>query len=1263
MKRLLLNFCLLISTSTAFAQLSPNDFVFTVQTDFHLVEQTIVRPNFTNDSSYLIPVDTSFNYLFDVDWDNDGVFDDFAVSDSIIHSYPTPGTYTIRIRGQYPKISLGNIGTHHYDGDHRKLVSIDQWGGQVWETFEGAFYGCSQLNSLPSAAPMLDSVKSMSSAFENATNFNQSINHWDVSSIQDLSKAFKNARSFNQPLDQWNVSNVRNMSEMFALAYSFNQLIDQWDVSNVTDMSHMFLADTSYNQPINNWDVSSVTTMEKMFEDARKFDQALSSWQTTSVTNMNSTFRGAASFDQAINNWDVSNVTDMSYMFQRARSFNQPLDSWNTSNVSKFIYQFYMATSYDQPIKNWNLTGTFSAIDPFFSMLDHSGMSNESFDTTLITLYVGRQFQGGHYNSTLGALGINHCPSWAYDSLVRKGWIIQGVVPNCDTTVFITIWNTAIADNNLTDFRSIELYCDTTCSYNFDIDWESDGIYDTLGVTSTIQHTYDFAGIYTVTIRGQFPCFKAKDPRVTWVSQMLTDDEKLIGVPQWGDQVWTSLEYALSGRTYLSVLDKESPILDSITSLKGLFAGSRRITEGGVIDISSWDVSRIKDFSNMFYYYFDSVPSIGNWDVSSATNMASMFERAWIVNLNLSSWDVSKVTNMSKMFYVSGFNQPLNSWDVSSVTDMSHMLSFTAFNRPLNNWNVSNVTYMTGMFRFSSFDQPLDSWDVSNVNDMAFMFVETPFNQPLNNWNVSNVKDMTGMFGYTKNFNQSLANWNVSKVERMREMFYGTEAFNQPIESWDVSAVTDFSRMFAYSTVFDQSLNLWNTSSATNMREMFQRAMAFNQPIDNWDVSSVTTMERMFERCKSFDQALHHWDYSSILRGDAMRFMLDSSALSISNYDSLLMHLAKNHDTLATELGSAGLKYCNGFFARDTLVQSGWTFKGDAVGCLIQRPESDFVFSINTNNPGSSNDSSFVLHIDTSFNYSYSIDWDNDSIYDTLNVQSSFLHTFPAPGSYTIRINGQFPALNFNAPNNQKSNNSDEDKLITVEQWGDHQWESLEGAFLDCDSLEGLPAEAPDLSRITSLERMFKGSSFDQSVANWDVSGIQDMSEMFAFSTFNQPLDSWDFSSVTSLDGFLDSSALVGPLFDSLLFHLFNNYPLLQLDVGSAGMTYCKADSIRTLMMNNGWTFNGSVKDCSIGLKELERKDSFSMFPNPTSGTIWLRGGKEIIGERLLIIDHLGRLVMELRMTQEFNEINLESLESGVYYLRLGNASQKLVIK
>ena len=68
---------------------------------------------------------------------------------------------------------------------------------------------------------------------------------------------------------------------MFADATNFNQPLNAWDVSSVTDMRSMFSASSSFNQPLNDWDVSSVSSMIFMFEDAFLFDQDLSSWYIT----------------------------------------------------------------------------------------------------------------------------------------------------------------------------------------------------------------------------------------------------------------------------------------------------------------------------------------------------------------------------------------------------------------------------------------------------------------------------------------------------------------------------------------------------------------------------------------------------------------------------------------------------------------------------------------------------------------------------------------------------------------------------------------------------------------------------------------------------------------------------------------------------------------------------------------------------------------------------------------------------------------------
>ena len=63
---------------------------------------------------------------------------------------------------------------------------------------------------------------------------------------------------------------------------------------------------------------------------------------------------------------------------------------------------------------------------------------------------------------------------------------------------------------------------------------------------------------------------------------------------------------------------------------------------------------------------------ISTWDVSNVRDMSFMFDEATSFNQPLNKWNVSKVTRMWRMFaHASSFNQPLNNWDVSNVTDMA----------------------------------------------------------------------------------------------------------------------------------------------------------------------------------------------------------------------------------------------------------------------------------------------------------------------------------------------------------------------------------------------------------------------------------------------------------------------------------------------------------------------------------------------------------------------------------------------------------------
>jgi len=339
------------------------------------------NPGVSCNSCITIPTYPGETYSYNVDWDNDGVYDEFAITGNITHDFGVPGTYTIRINGVFPRIYFNDSNSNNLDEDSDKIISIDQWGEIQWSNMERAFLGCSNLTygaidipNLTNVALLgsmfrncdvfngnistwdVSSVIGMNRMFNNAIAFNQPLSDWNVSSVTDMSSMFAGAEAFNQPLEAWNVSSVTDMSSMFSRADMFNQPIEGWDVSSVIDMSGMFFSNYGFNQPLEGWDVSSVTDMSEMFENAESFNQPLSGWDVSSVTNMFQMFRRAESFDQSLVGWDVSLVTNMSEMFSLANAFNQSLEGWNVSSVTDMNRMFNNASAFNQSLLSWDVS-------------------------------------------------------------------------------------------------------------------------------------------------------------------------------------------------------------------------------------------------------------------------------------------------------------------------------------------------------------------------------------------------------------------------------------------------------------------------------------------------------------------------------------------------------------------------------------------------------------------------------------------------------------------------------------------------------------------------------------------------------------------------------------------------------------------------------------------------------------------------------------------------------------------------------------------
>lgn len=397
-----------------FAQKSQNDFVFTIKTD---------NPGFTGDSAYLLRLNSQgVNYNVDIDWDDDGVFDTLGVSSSISHQYDSNGVYSIRLRGVFPAIELG----YFNNTDASKLISVDQWGNQVWSSGKRMFYYCDSLTTIPTDTPNFSQVTDMTQMFSNCKSFNQALDHWNVSNVRIMLATFAFCTKFNQPLSNWNVSNVRIMSGLFNYCNAFNQPLNNWNVSNVIDMASIFENAQSFNQPIDSWNVSSVTNMRYMFNGAFSFNQPINSWNVSAVTTMYNMFSNARSFNQPLNNWIVSSVTDMTDMFSGALNFNQPLSNWVVSNVTNMRSMFRYCFQFDQSLHHWN----FSSVTAMTNFLDSTSMSVTNYDSLLAHLHQS------HFNKnlSLGAGGLAYCSSDSLRNLlINNGWSFTGDNYNCQT--------------------------------------------------------------------------------------------------------------------------------------------------------------------------------------------------------------------------------------------------------------------------------------------------------------------------------------------------------------------------------------------------------------------------------------------------------------------------------------------------------------------------------------------------------------------------------------------------------------------------------------------------------------------------------------------------------------------------------------------------------------------------------------------------------------------------------------------------------------
>ena len=162
-----------------------------------------------------------------------------------------------------------------------------------------------------------------------------------------------------------------------------------------------------------------------------------------------------------------------------------------------------------------------------------------------------------------------------------------------------------------------------------------------------------------------------------------------------------------------------------------------------------------------------------------------------------------------------------------------------------------------------------------------------------------------------------------------------------------------------------------------------------------------------------------------------------------------------------------------------------------ALGGGIPAAETAFVFTVQTDNVGTSADNQFTIPTTgTGYNYDISTS-DGQSING--NTGNTTI-TFPSAGSYDVKIKGYFPRIYFN-------NTGDRLKLTDIKNWGITAWSSFEYSFWGCNNLVISATDVPDVSAVSSMIWAFHtctslSGNFD--ITGWDLSSVIDVSYMFS---------------------------------------------------------------------------------------------------------------------------------------------------------------------
>jgi surface protein len=425
--------------------------------------------------------------------------------------------------------------------------------------------------------------------------------------------------------------------------------IDQWGTIGWTSMENAFngctnLVVTATDAP----DLSGVTSLKGMFRETGLTTENFNHWDVSTITNMYETFAYCPNFNGEISEWEVDNVTNMTYMFRCLSYYENPfagdLSGWNIGQVTSMS-----------------------------SMLDYSGLSQESVDAMLLAW---SQLPVLQENVSLGLAGLNYCDYVGKEALTDDhGWTITGLTSKCPQELSFDPFpemTYGISDSNipLVFSNSSGLAPTTVTSSDTDV----------ATIVEYPQYTYKvvIVGPGTTTISAQ------TEEGVSYFASNVATQELVVNemrpfITKWnientGASGWNTLQMAPlyssqgytvdwgDGETYQGTYAgthtyaAEGEYSVKVTGDFTYFT-ARASDRAKLIEISQWGDIQWNTFWGSFQYCANvTYAATDAPDLSGVSDLRSMFSSATSFDGDISNWDMSGITNLSGIFDYSGLS-------------------------------------------------------------------------------------------------------------------------------------------------------------------------------------------------------------------------------------------------------------------------------------------------------------------------------------------------------------------------------------------------------------------------------------------------------------------------------------------------------------------------------------------------------------------------------------------------------------------------------